>query len=78
MEAENKGMIFNLEINGEIKRGPAWSKRTIWVKDNKLLYSNKFSKTPKNVYTINKYKITQNMDLQNNVYTFRLFEKISK
>ena len=70
-------MIFEFQLQGKIKRGALWSERTIWVKNNKLLYNKKHSKSGKHEFTINKYHITQNMDLQKNKYTFKIYEKIS-
>ena len=70
--------IFNFSLTGEIKRGILWSERTIWIKDNHLLYSKKFKKSSKVLYTIDKYDITQNMNLEDDIYTFKIYEKISK
>ena len=73
-----KSAKFNFSLNGEIKRGLLWSQRQIWVKNDQLMYNKKDNKDSKVVYTINKYVVTQNMNLEENLFTFKIYEKLSK
>jgi hypothetical protein len=73
-----KSSNFNFSLTGEIKRGILWSERIISVKDNQLIYTKKIRKQGLVVYTIPKYVVTQNMNLEENVFTFKVYEKLSK
>lgn len=73
----NEPKLFDISEEGQIKRGRTWSNRKIFVVNNKLFYHRKYNKSNKVFFTIDKYLVTQHMDLQKNLYTFRIFEKIS-
>ena len=67
--------IFNFEMIGDIKRGALFSERTIRIKNNRLLYNKKNSKTDKKLFTITKFDISQNMNPDTNDYRFEFFNR---
>lgn len=66
--------VFDFEMTGEIKRGALFSERTIRIKNNRLLYNTKNSRTDKKLFTITKFDITQNVDIENEDYRFEFFD----
>ena len=76
--ASNKDPNFTFSLRGEVKRGVLWSERTISIKNNQLTYNKKASRDGVVLFTIDKYVVTQNMNLESNMYTFKIYEKTSK
>ena len=69
--------IFDFEMVGDIRRGALFSERTIRIKNNRLLYNKKHSKKDKKLFTISKFNISQNINLDNDDFRFEFFDRKS-
>jgi hypothetical protein len=78
LNSQSTDTIFNFEMTGDIRRGALFSERTIRIKNYRLLYNKKNSKTDKKLFTITKFDISQNMNPDTNDYRFEFFNRKCK